>query len=256
MNLRRTLNIASMTIEENIRKRIIYILLFFSLILVGTSSVLNTFNLGTQVAIVKDLSISGIGFFGILFTISLFLNMIPGEIEHRTIYPMLAQPITRADYLWGKFLGIFSIVSIYLLVLGFELMIVLYPLEHFWNLNILKALAMIIIQCGIIGATIILFSLITSYPLTLTIVSFIYIVGNLSTYYTAFLFRNYPRPLAVFVGLIKLILPKFDVFDIKNAIVHEHPITIEYIVTAAIYGILYLIAIMVLAEIIFERKDL
>jgi ABC-type transport system involved in multi-copper enzyme maturation permease subunit len=245
-----------MTIEENIRKRIIYILLFISILLVGTSSMLNTFQLGAQVAIVKDLSLTGIAFFGLLFTISLFLNLVPGEIEHRTIYPMLSQPITRAEYLWGKFLGILTIVAVYLMALGLELIIVLYRLEHTWNFEILKAVLMIIMQCGIIGATIILFSLITSYPLTLTIVSFVYFVGNISYNYITYLRDNYPRFLALFVGLIKLVLPKFDVFDIKDAIVHVHPVSTEFLISAFIYGILYTIVLMVLAEIIFERKDL
>lgn len=256
MSFRRIVTIASMTVEENIRKRIIYILLFISAILVGTSSLLNTFSLGAQVAIVKDLSLTGIGFFGILFTISLFLNAVPGEIEQRTIYPLLAQPITRADYLWGKFLGIFSIVAVYLIVLGLELMVVVNPLEHFWNFGILKAVVLIILQCGIVGAATILFSLITSYPLTITIVSFIFIVGNLSSFYTGFLLEKYPRALALTVGLIKMVLPKFDIFNIKDAIVHDHPVILSYIICAIIYGILYTIATMLVAEIIFERKDL
>jgi Cu-processing system permease protein len=256
VNLKRTLAIASMTVEENLRKRILYILLFLSLLLVGSSSLINTFSLGSQVTIIKDLSISGIGFFGLLFTISLFLNAIPGEIEQRTIYPLLAQPITRADYLWGKFLGIFFIVAVNLLVLGGELMIVLLRFDHVLNYQILEAVMLIIVQCGIVGAIIVFFSLFVSYPLTLSVSLFIFIVGNLSTSYVAYLHGQAPRYLALTVTAIKLILPKFDLFNIKNAVVHGHAVAAGFIPVTCLYGVAYMVTIMMLATIVFERKDL
>jgi len=256
MNIRRTLTIASMTIEENLRKRILYILLFLSVLLVAASSMISTFSLGAQVTVIKDLSLSGIGLFGILFTISLLLNAVPGEIEHRTIYPLLAQPITRADYLWGKFLGTMALVTINLFVLALELMIVLYPYEKFIDFAILPAVLLIAVQCCIVGAMVIFFSLLASYPLTISITLFLFIVGGLSTDYIGFLFKEVPQILAKLVLLIKLLLPKFDFFIIKNAIVHSHKVPADFITATVLYGLLYVVAIMLLSEIVFERRDL
>jgi len=209
-----------------------------------------------QVTIIKDLSLSGISFFGLLFTISLFLNVVPGEIEQRTIYPLLSQPITRADYLWGKFLGVFFIVAVNLLVLGLELMILLFPHEGHLNFSILQAIVLIIMECGIIGAIIILFSLFVSYPLTLSVSLFIYIVGNLSSSYMGYLFKKMPGFFPLAVVTLKLILPKLDLFNIKNAVVHSHAIDACYVPTACFYGAAYIIAIMVLATVVFEKKDI
>jgi len=256
VNLKRTLAIASMTVEESIRKRILYILLFLSLILIGSSSLINSFSLGAQVAIIKDLSITGISFFGLLFTISLFLTLIPGEIDQRTIYPLLSQPVTRADYLWGKFLGIFFIVALNLLVLGLELMILLYPHEEQVNFSILQAVLLIIVECGIIGAIIILFSLFVSYPLTLSVTLFIYIVGNLSSGYMAYLFQKMPGPIPAAVLTLQRIIPAFDLFNIKNAVVHGHEVASYYVLTTCLYGAAYVIAVMMIATIVFEKKDI
>ncbi len=256
MNIRRTLTIASMTIEENLRKRILYILLFLSVVLVAASSMISTFSLGAQVTIIKDLSLSGIGIFGLLFTISLLLNAVPGEIEHRTIYPLLAQPITRADYLWGKFLGTMALVTVNLFVLALELLVVLYPYERFIDFAIIPAVFLIAVQCGIVGAMIIFFSLLVSYPLTISITLFLFIVGGLSTDYIAFLFKEIPKIMAKMVLLIKLLLPKFDFFIVKNAVVHNHAVPAAFVSTTALYGIVYIIAIMLLSEMIFERRDL
>lgn len=256
MNIKRTLIIASMTVEENLRKRIQYILLFLSVVLVAASAMLNTFSLGAQVTIIKDLSLSGIGLFGLLFTISLLLNAVPGEIEHRTIYPLLAQPITKADYLWGKFLGTMALVTVNLLVLALELMLVLYPYEHAIDFAILPAVLLIAVQCGIVGAMVIFFSLLVSYPLTISIVLFLFIVGGLSTDYIGLLFKETPKLLAKMVLLIKLILPKFDFFIIKNAVVHNHAVSANFVWWTVIYGFVYIAAIMLVSEIVFERRDL
>jgi ABC-type transport system involved in multi-copper enzyme maturation permease subunit len=255
MSLQKTITVASMTIEESLRKKIFYILLFLSLALVGLSSVISTFGLGSQVTIIKDLSLSGIGFFGILFTISLLLNLVPGEIEQRTIYPLLSQPVTRADYLWGKFLGIFFLISVNLMVLGLELTLVLLPYEPF-NLKVIEAVFLIIIQCGILGAMIILFSLMCSYPLTISITLFLFIVGSLNSNYVGYLLKEVPRILTKFVILIKLILPKFDTFNIKNAVVHNHDLAQGYFLMTVVYGVLYIIATMMLAQLVFDKKDL
>ncbi|MDQ7823412.1 MAG: ABC transporter permease [Candidatus Eremiobacteraeota bacterium] len=256
MSILKTLSIASMTIEESLRKKIFYILLFLSLILVAFSSFFTSFGLGAQVTIMKDLSLFGISFFGLLFTISLFMNAVPGEIENRTIYPILAQPITRATYLWGKFLGIYSLIAVNLFVLGLELMVVLFPHENSWNFEVLKAVVLIILQCGLIGAFMMLFSLISSYPLAISATLFLFMVGNISYAYMGYLQAKLPPLFWSFLRYFKILLPKFDVFNIKNAVVHGHALIPGYMLTAIAYGVAYLVAVMMITLIIFEKKDL
>lgn len=256
MNLKKTAAIAMLTIEENVRKKVLYILLFISLLLIVFSSSVTSFGLGGQATVMKDLSLSGIQFFGLLFTLSLFLNVIPREIETKTIYPFIAQPITRGDYLWGKFLGLFAVIAVNLLVLGAVMMLCTYPYEHFWNFDILKAVVLIILQCGVIGALMLMFSLITSYPLALSLTLFLYILGSASSPYLAYIAKGLPVLFTRFLIVLKLILPKLDMFVIKNAVVHNHALLPGYFTSSILYGAAYILLLMLLSLTLFESKDL
>lgn len=245
-----------LAIEENIRKKIFYILLFFSFLLIAFSASFTSFELGTQLPVMKDISMSGISIFGIVFTLSMFLNVIPKEIETKTIYPIITQPITRCTYLTGKYLGMMALVSANLLILGLELMIVLVIYGDVWNWMILQSILLNILQCGILGALMMLFSLISSYPLALSSVIFLYIVGGISTPYVNYLSTKLPAALIKMVVFIKYILPKFDCFNIKDAIVHSHSLPDGYFVWGCIYGVAYIVLSIFIAAAIFERKDL
>ena len=254
--LKKTAVIAMLTIEENIRKKILYILLFISIVLVGFSASMTSFNLGAQVSVMKDISLSGIGLFGIVFTLSLFMNVIPKEIETKTIYPFVTQPITRAIYISGKFLGLFLLIAVNMMILGIELMVVLKFFEGTWNFAVLQVVFLNILQCGILGALMLMFSLVASYPLALSATIFLYILGGISAPYLNYLKDKLPASIIDFIIAIKLILPKFDVFNIKDAIVHNTDLLSGYFMTSSLYGLVYLLAIMTLAIIFFEKKDL
>lgn len=251
-----TLTIAMLAIEENIRKKILYILLFFSFLLIAFSASFTSFELGTQLPVMKDISMSGISLFGIVFTLSLFLNVIPQEIERKTIYPIITQPITRGTYLAGKYLGIMALIAANLLILGIELMIVLFIYGDGWNWMVLQSIALNILQCGVLGALMMAFSLIASYPLALSTVIFLYIVGGISTPYINYLSGRLPDAMIKGVIFIKYLLPKFDCFNIKDAIVHSHTLPAGYFTWCCVYGITYIALVMLLASILFDRKDL
>lgn len=254
--IHKTSVLAMLTLEENIRKKILYILLFVSVALVAFSSSMTSFNLGAQTTLIRDISLSGISLFGIIFTLSLFLNVIPHEIETKTIYPFLAQPISRGNYIVGKFLGLFLLIAGYLLFLGLELIVVLHIYEHTWDWTILQPIVLNILQCGILGAIMLLFSLVSSYPLALTITLFLYIIGGVSTPYLEYLGEKFPSwSMKLIVG-IKLLLPKFDIFNIKDAIVHGTPLLHGYFVHAIFYGVVFILLVLLLAIMIFDHKDL
>ncbi len=254
--IRKTAVIAKLTIEENIRKKILYILLFVSFALIAFSSSMTSFNLGAQVTVMKDISLSGISLFGVIFTLSLFLNVIPREIETKTIYPFLAQPITRGTYLTGKFLGLFFLVAAYLLFLGAELIIVLKFFEETWSWNIMHSIVLNIIQCGLLGALMLFFSLITSYPLAISVTILLYILGGISSPYVRYLSTTFPPVFTKLIIAVKLIIPKFDVFNVKDAVVHGTPLLPDYFLSSIIYGTAFIMVIMILAIMIFEKKDL
>jgi hypothetical protein len=51
------------------------------------------------------------------------------------------------------------------------------------------------------------------------------------------------------------VLPDFSKFDVKLAVVHGLPVTATYMATAALYGLVYIAALLFGAAAIFARRD-
>jgi ABC-type transport system involved in multi-copper enzyme maturation permease subunit len=108
------LAIAKNTYREAIRDRILYGFLFFAIALILFSLVLGRLSFNQQVRCTMDIGLAGVSLFSVLIAIFLGITMLHKEIEKRTIYPVLAKPISRTVYLLGKFLGLAATMAVQL----------------------------------------------------------------------------------------------------------------------------------------------
>lgn len=266
MSIKNIIRIASITFEENYRKKFLYILLFISGLLMVSAFLFDPFNIGQQLPVVKDISLTGLGFFGLILTFALFLTAIPNEIEKKTIYPLLSKPINRSDYLWGKYLGNMTMIFINVFVLTIEIIFLinkLLPADVTMVLRmgemktIFWTALLIFVECGVVGSIIILFSPFMSYPVNLVLTMLLYITGNVSQGYINFLSAEKLTSFGAGLSIIlKFILPNFEYFHIKNSVVHSYIIDPKYVTGTFAYGIIYILIVMFLADILFQRKDL
>ena len=99
--------IARITLTQLVRMRAFYFLLIFSLIILAASLMIQNFTLDTsrQLKIMKDMSFFAMSIFCTIFAIVATSNLIPKDIEDRTLYTILAKPVPRFEYLIGKYLG-------------------------------------------------------------------------------------------------------------------------------------------------------
>ncbi len=264
MNFRHIIRIASITFEESYNKKFLYILLFISAILMVSAFMFDPFNIGQQMPVVKDMCLTGLSFFGLILTFALFLTTIPNEIEKKTIYPLLSKPISRSDYLWGKYMGNISMVFLNLFVITIEIIILLSRLnaklpapETMLTQTVFSCALLTFIECGVIGALIVLFSPFMSYPVNLVLTMLLYISGNVSQGYINYLASEKTSQLGASLAIVlKYLLPNFEYFHIKNSLVHNYIVDPKYIKGAALYGIIYIFIVLFLADILFQRKDL
>lgn len=257
MNIRNIVRIASITFEENYRKKFLYILLFISAIIILSAYMFDPFDIGKQMPVVKDISLTGLSLFALVMTFALFLSAVPAEIEKKTIYPLMSKPITRSEYLWGKYLGNMFMIFINLFVLALEIIFILYKVGGSYQWSVLNSVFLTFIECGILGAIILLLSPWMSYPVNLVLTLLFYISGNVSQAYIEYLTADSKTQFSAVLALtLKMFLPNFQYMHIKNSIVHSYIVDPNYIRGAAAYGIIYIMITMILADILFKRKDL
>jgi Cu-processing system permease protein len=106
------LAIARNTFREAIRDRILYGFLFFAIVLILFSLVLGRLSFNQQIRCTMDVGLAGVSFFSVLIAIFLGITLLHKEIEKRTIYPVLAKPVSRTTYLLGKFVGLAATMAV------------------------------------------------------------------------------------------------------------------------------------------------
>src|SRR5690242_15807512 len=100
------LAIAGVTVREALSRKVQVNLLLFGLLLVLASFVASALTVGGQHRIIVDLGLSAMTLVSTLLAAFLAAGLVAGDIERRVIYPVVAKPISRSEYLLGRFLGL------------------------------------------------------------------------------------------------------------------------------------------------------
>lgn len=110
--------IGKITVLEAIRHRVLNVLLLFALAVIGTANFFSQLSLDQQIQFVKDFAFGAMTLFGVIMAIVAVAQMLPNEVENRTLFTILAKPVRRAEFLLGKFLGIALVLLVMLGVMG------------------------------------------------------------------------------------------------------------------------------------------
>ncbi|MEX1128027.1 MAG: ABC transporter permease subunit, partial [Vicinamibacterales bacterium] len=98
--------IAVNVFRESVRDRVPYNLVLFALLLIGASYLLGQLTAGQDVKIIKDLGLAAISIFGLFIAIFIGIGLVSKEVERRSIYALLAKPISRPQFIAGKYAGL------------------------------------------------------------------------------------------------------------------------------------------------------
>jgi len=135
-------------ILETLRRRELYVLVLLMALLVLGAYSFTFFGVSGLDIFVKDMAFTAVGLFSTILAVAMATRQIPEELSRRTIYPILARPISRSQLLVGKFLAawVMSLLSFLLMVLvAVSLLLVLgLPLKPlFFQYVFLKAIALL-----------------------------------------------------------------------------------------------------------------
>jgi Cu-processing system permease protein len=104
------------TYREAVRARILHGLLGLAVGTCGYSLVVGAYALQNQNRVVADLGAASISVYATMVAIILAATSLHRELELKTIFPILARPIYRGEYIVGKFLGILSTLAAFIAI--------------------------------------------------------------------------------------------------------------------------------------------
>lgn len=122
--------LATNTLTELIRLKVFYFLLIFALLQIGSSLLFVRFTFQGQFQMLKDTSLGAMSIFTSMLAILATANLLPKDVEDRTLYTILAKPVPRFEYLTGKLLGVLLLLLISIVLMGLMFALVLWWRVH------------------------------------------------------------------------------------------------------------------------------
>ena len=110
--------VAKHVIQESLRKKILFIIGLFFLILIISSFFLQAVSQEDKIKLIEGISFGSMAFFGVLAAIFLSATSLPEEIEGKLIQVVMTKPVGRLNFLLGKMLGFISVIGLLLLLMG------------------------------------------------------------------------------------------------------------------------------------------
>jgi ABC-type transport system involved in multi-copper enzyme maturation permease subunit len=259
--MRKILEIARLQMWENLRRQMHLITLFVAFLLLMLPSYVNAFSMGQAGfnRVAKDAGLAVIEYFGVAFALYFGSTAIPHDMERKTIYPLLARPLSRISYLLGQFLGLSALLagSLALLAVCFYGALSLLSRDT-EDVRFYWVVYSQFLEAGVLMAACIFFSTRCSPALAGVLGMFTYIVGGLSETFIRFFIIEDRENIteAALVKAVKGLMPNFEVFHLKMAVVHWIEIPPHYLQAVTLYGLGWIAFLLLLTEFSFSKKDL
>jgi len=248
--------VAMNTFRETVRDRIFYIVGIFGLILIGSSAVLSPLTIGAQGKIVADVGLSSMSLFGLLVVLLVGSSMLRKELEKRTLTTILTKPITRGQYLCGKFCGLTVTLLCMLLVMSLVFLVIMLVCRVTPHPRFLAAFYLTFLELTLINAAVVLFSTFVSPTLAAVFTLCLFVIGHLSESVMNFGLVMGSAWQAQISKIVYYLIPNLEVFNIRGAVVHGQPVAFSHLILATLYCLVYVLLFMLLASVIFARKEL
>ena len=254
----RIFHIAANTFREAVRDRVLYNLIAFALLLTGAAIFVGQISIEIERLVVINLGLTAVSLFGVVIAIFIGIGLVSKEIEKRTLYTVLSRPVARWEFIAGKFFGLSGTLVVNTLCMALGVFAALLYVSR--NLNgadawVLVAIYFIVLQFVIVTALALLFSSFSSPLLSAVFTFCLFVSGTFTEDLRGFaqLTHGFTRWLAT--GAIYAI-PNFSALNVISQVAHGEPLSGQLIFWNSAYALVYSLAVLSLAILIFERRNL
>jgi ABC-type transport system involved in multi-copper enzyme maturation permease subunit len=283
--LARSGTIARATIKEALRQPVFILLAIIGSLVIMANYWVPFFTLGDDTRVFIDCGLQTILISSLLLAVWTASISVADEIEGKTAMTLLSKPINRRQFVLGKYMGILQGALLLTALLGIVLIVATYFKYGYdqkesgqqvaaylnWNgwvpllvpdrfeaaATILPALALIVFEVAAMTAVSVAIS--TRAPMLVNMVTCfaIFVIGHLTPVLVATSFEGGALVFVQFVAqLLALVLPTLDHFNMSTAVSTGAVIPGDYLLTTGLYCLAYSAAVVLLAFILFEDRDL
>lgn len=275
------------TFTELVRLKVFYFLLIFALLLIGNSLFMARLSFQQEFQVLKDVSLGAMSIFTSLLAIVATAQLLPRDLEDRTIYTILAKPVPRYEYLIGKLTGVLLLLGLSILAMSALFLALLFVREQMlmsetlretaglrpeqvqaavrsleesaFNANLLPGIVIIYLKAALLAAlTLFISTFASSNIFTIVVMVFIYFIGHLQATAREYWLQEHGGGwlAKTFLALVALAFPDLQLFNLVDDIVAGTAIPPGLFAQTAVLGCVYTSVYLFFAWVSFHGKAL
>jgi ABC-type transport system involved in multi-copper enzyme maturation permease subunit len=252
--LSRLLAVAANTFRETVRERVLYNLVFFAILMTLSGLLLGQLSIRQDEKIIKDIGLASIDLFGTLIAIFIGVGLVSKEIERRSLYPLLAKPLTREEFFLGKFAGLAFTLLVNVSVMAAGIFLTLLATSGRADPLLLRAIYPLFLGLLLVVALAMLFSTVTSSALAAVCTVGLVLGGRFSD-----VIKNMkevaPGTPVWLVDLLYYALPNFRNFDFKDRVAYGDPVPLTDLAWVTAYAAAYVGLALGVGLLSFRKRD-
>ncbi len=221
MNVKAWRSLARGVLLESLRRKDLWVVAIVGFLIVGASGALGFFGIEGLETFAKDLSVTVLGAFSTIVAVITSARLLPEEIRQKTLYPLLARPISRFDLLMGKFIGAVLVTWIAFLLLAiltaFALATFHVPFEAVMGQYLLLKMIGLAVVCAV-GLTLSTFMT----PQAAATMGFVLAFGS-SMFVRAFTiaYGSASPGMQWVFKVLNALIPQFNLFDLGSRVANQ-----------------------------------
>ncbi|HKV05299.1 MAG TPA: ABC transporter permease [Candidatus Acidoferrales bacterium] len=251
--------VAINTFREAVRDRVLYNLVFFALMMIAAAILVGGISIGIERLVIINLGLSAISIFGLVMAIFIGVGLVYKEIEKRTLYSLLAKPVRRWEFLFGKYTGLLLTLVVNTSFMTLGLAAALFYVGHPFvrsDATILVSVYFILLELALVTAVALFFSCFSSPMLSTLFTLGIYVTGVFAKDIRDVGELTHSATLKGVTTTLYYLVPNFHNFNAIATASHGEPVPFSLIWQNTLYAALYVALLLLAASAVFSRRNL
>jgi len=254
--MKKVLIISGYTIKDHLKSKVMYVTLFLALSIVLVTFVATEFTYGVPEKVAIDFGLGLLSLSSLAISIFMGSSLLSKEIESRTVYMVISRPVSRAEFISGKLLGLILIQGLNFLILSVTTISMTLLFGGSLNQLIFQALFFCFLESLLALLLVVFFSLGCNIFISTSITVLMIIIGHgiQETNNLSFVLN---RPyLKWFLDQYHFVFPAFYKLNLKDFVIYNQSIDFSIILSNSLYGIFYCLTIFLGIIFIFNKKNI
>ena len=253
--MRRVAAVALNTFRETIRDRILGVIILFALAMIVASLWLASISLGQEDRMIKDFGLVAISVFGLIVAAFVAASLVRKEVEKRTVFIIFSKPVSRSEFIWGKFLGLAATMLTVVSGMTVFLFMLAWIVSGSASGSLLLAGLLVFLQLLVVMAMTMLFSTMTSAILASVWGICVYAAGQLSHNVLSLSRLGHSGVAHVLSTAVFYLVPNLSAVDLRASVLGEGGHGVTGVLAWSAYLLAYLVIALFAATWIFGRKE-